>query len=142
MVSKHDRLEAAGRWLRRARERRGYQTAADFARALHVDQSLISRYERGINEVGDERAEQIAEVLGMPIIQVRRGLGLWVPPESAAHERGPTKADDAELQELIEQAEDDPVLRDALLAVKRMNEARRQSRAPDPRGKRRNRRAG
>jgi transcriptional regulator with XRE-family HTH domain len=142
MVSKRDRLEAAGRWLRGARERRGYQTAADFSRALHVDQSLISRYERGINEVGDERAEQIAEVLGMDIIQVRRGLGLWVPPESATPQARPATADDAELQELIEQAEDNPVLRDALLAVKRMNEARQQSRAPDTKGDRRNQRAG
>src|SRR5262245_23597320 len=59
MASRRNGLEEAGRWLRRARERRGYRTAADFARALQVDQSLVSRYERGLSAVGDERAEQI-----------------------------------------------------------------------------------
>jgi len=131
MASRRDQLEAAGRWLRGARERRGYQTAADFARALQVDQSLISRYERGLSAVGDERAEQIAQVLRMDIVDVRSGLGLWVPRASAAGAARPATADDAELQELIAQAGDNPALRDALLAVKRMNEARQQSRGPD-----------
>ena len=51
-------------------------------------------------------------------------------------------ADDAELQELIAQAADNPVLRDALLAVKRMNEARQQSRPPRRRDDQGNQRAG
>ena len=142
MANNRDRLEAAGRWLRGARERRGYRTAADFARALQVDQSLVSRYERGISAVGDERAEQIAQVLRIDIVEVRSGLGLWVPPESAARAARPAAADDAELQELIEQAGDNPVLRDALLAVKRMNEARQQSPSPRGRAGERNQRAG
>jgi transcriptional regulator with XRE-family HTH domain len=132
MVSKRDRLEAAGRWLRGARERRGYRTAADFARALQVDQSLVSRYERGVSAVGDERAEQIAHLLRMDIVDVRSGLGLWVPPESTAGVARPAAAGDTELQELIAQAGDNPVLRDALLAVKRMNDARQQP--PSTRG--------
>lgn len=136
MTSRRDQREAAGRWLRRARERRGYRTAADFARALRVDQSLVSRYERGISAVGDERAEQIADVLRMDLIDVRSGLGLWVP---AGRTTRSVTADDAELQELIAQAGDNPALRDALLAVKRMNEARRES---PPRHDRGNRRAG
>ena len=127
MTSRRSGLEEAGRWLRRARERRGYRTAADFARVLQVDQSLVSRYERGISAVGDERAEQIAQILRMDIIDVRSGLGLWVPRESDG-----ARADDSELHDLIAQAEDNPVLRDALLAVKRMNEARQP--APPPRG--------
>jgi transcriptional regulator with XRE-family HTH domain len=142
MATRRDRLEAAGRWLHRARERRGYRTAADFARALQVDQSLISRYERGISEVGDERAEQIARVLRMDIIEVRSGLGLWVPRESVARAARPATADDTELQELIAQAGDNPILRDALLAVKRMNDARQQSQPPHGRDDRRNQRAG
>jgi transcriptional regulator with XRE-family HTH domain len=126
MASRRDQLEEAGRWLRDARERRGHRTAADFARALDVDQSLVSRYERGISAVGDERAEQIAEVLRMDIVDVRRGLGLWVPREETARAARPGSADDAELQDLIAQAGDNPALRDALLAVKRMNEMRSQ----------------
>lgn len=73
------RLLNAGRWLRNMRERHGYAKAVDFARALGVDASLISQYERGVNAVPDERAEQIAEVLGLDIIETRRNLGLWVP---------------------------------------------------------------
>jgi transcriptional regulator with XRE-family HTH domain len=142
MASRRDELEAAGRWLRGVRERRGYQTAADFARALQVDQSLVSRYERGISAIGDERAEQIAHVLRMDIVEVRRGLGLWVPHESTTRATHPPSADDVELQELIAQAGDNPVLRDALLAVKRMNEARQQSRPPHGRDGERNQRAG
>lgn len=142
MVSRRDRLEAAGRWLRRARERRGYHTAADFARALQVDQSLISRYERGISAVGDERAEQIAHVLGMEIVEVRSGLGLWIPPESPTAAGASPAADDTELAELITQAEDNPVLREALLAVKRMNEARHQPQPPDARDEPSDRQAG
>jgi len=142
MASRRDQLEAAGHWLRGVRERRGYRTAADFARALQVDQSLISRYERGISAVGDERAEQIAQVLRMDIVDVRRGLGLWVPRESASQAARPAAVDDMELQELIAQAGDNPVLRDALLAVKRMNDARQQSRPPHGRDDERNQRAG
>lgn len=137
MASKRDRLEGAGRWLRDARERRGFPTAADFARALRVDQSLVSRYERGLSAVGDERAEQIAQVLRMDIVDVRGGLGLWVPRETAA--RPPA---DAELQELIAQAGANPALRDALLAVKRMNEARQQPSPPRGHDGERGRRAG
>lgn len=78
---KRDRLREAGNWLRHQRERRGFTRPADFARALNVDRSLVSNWENGKNSVTDERADQIAEVLGMDIIEVRRGLGLWVPSD-------------------------------------------------------------
>jgi transcriptional regulator with XRE-family HTH domain len=139
MATKRDRLEAAGRWLRDARERRGYATAADFARALRVDQSLVSRYERGLSAVGDERAEQIAQVLRMDIVDVRGGLGLWVPRDAATR---PAAPGDAELQELIGQAGHNPALREALLAVKRMNDARQEPSPPRGSDGQRGRRAG
>lgn len=84
--SKREQLESAGEWLRRTREKRGYKTLAEFARALGVDQSLVSRYERGASEVSTERAERIAEVLRMDEVEVRRNLGLWVEPK---HRRSP-----------------------------------------------------
>jgi transcriptional regulator with XRE-family HTH domain len=81
MTSKRQQQEAAGKWLREARERRGFQTAGALARRMGVSDSLISRYETGVSAVSDDRAEQIAEALGMDLIEVRRGLGLWVPEE-------------------------------------------------------------
>lgn len=88
---KREQLEAAGQWLRRARVTRGYATLVDFARALDIDQSQVSRYERGVSEISDERAAQIARVLGMDLIEVRRNLGLWVP-DDAQPEGGPNDA--------------------------------------------------
>lgn len=81
MLSKREQQEAAGRWLRAMRERRGFKTADAFARRIEVSGSLLSRYETGISGVPDDKAEKIAEVLGMDIIEVRRNLGLWVPPQ-------------------------------------------------------------
>lgn len=99
-------LEDAGRWLRKQRERRGFETAGEFARTIGIDPSQLSRYERGISAVPDERAEQISEVLRMDILDVRRGLGLWVPStnEPAEDDDEPdleTMSDD-ELEEYID----------------------------------------
>lgn len=89
MTSKRQQQEAAGLWLRSARERRGFQTAGALARRMGVSGSLISRYETGISAVSDERAEQIADALDMNIIDVRRGLGLWVPADEPGTPGGP-----------------------------------------------------
>ncbi|MEV4671016.1 helix-turn-helix transcriptional regulator [Actinomadura sp. NPDC049382] len=74
-----ERQAEAGRWLRTERERAGFATLNQFARALGIDQSQVSRYELGTSAVSDDRAEKIAEVLRLDIITVRRNLGLWVP---------------------------------------------------------------
>lgn len=92
--SKREQQEAAGRWLRQARDRRGLTTAGMLARRMDVSVSLISRYETGMSAVSDERAEQIAEALEMDLIEVRRGLGLWVPREVG----GGASAEEAEPQ--------------------------------------------
>lgn len=82
MTSKRDQKEAAGRWLRQAREKRGFTTASALARRMGVSESMVSRIETGLSAATDERAEQIAEALGMNIVDVRRNLGLWVPPDA------------------------------------------------------------
>jgi transcriptional regulator with XRE-family HTH domain len=79
--------EAAGRWLREQRIRKGFETGVQFAHALGVDLSRVSAYENGRAVVPDERADRIAEVLEMDIITVRRNLGLWVPPEPGPMDR-------------------------------------------------------
>lgn len=94
MTSKRQQQEAAGRWLRDAREQRGFRTAGALARRMGVSDSIVSRYETGISAVSDERAEQIAEALGMDIIEVRRGLGLWVPP--SGNQPAEAEQDDAD----------------------------------------------
>lgn len=76
-----DRRVAAAKWLRETREARGYSTAGAFARALGIERYQLSNWETGRSAIGDDDAARIAETLGMPEIQVRRGLGLWVPRE-------------------------------------------------------------
>lgn len=79
-------MEAAGHWLREERERRHIK-GGEFARTIGIDPSQLSRYERGISAVPDDRAQKIAEVFGLGILTVRRNLGLWVPetaPEQPA----------------------------------------------------------
>ncbi|HMI75650.1 MAG TPA: helix-turn-helix transcriptional regulator [Steroidobacteraceae bacterium] len=72
------RLEAAGQWLRE-RRRRKYPVAAAFARAIGVDGSQVSNYERGVHEVPAERVPVIAKVLGLDEIDVWRGLQRQMP---------------------------------------------------------------
>jgi len=78
--TRRERLAAAGRWLVKHRSLGRYGTAAEFARAIGTSAANVSNYETGKAEVSDETAERIAEVLGLPILDVRRGLRLWVPP--------------------------------------------------------------
>jgi transcriptional regulator with XRE-family HTH domain len=72
------RLAVGGRWLRAERERRNLSVRA-LARLVGVAGTQISNYELGRYEPDDDRVEDIARALGMDIITVRRGLGLWVP---------------------------------------------------------------
>lgn len=77
-----DRRVAAAKWLRETRERRGYATAGQFASALGIERYQLSNWETGRSSIDDEQAELIARVLNMDIIEVRRGLGLWVPDDA------------------------------------------------------------
>lgn len=100
-----ERRAKAGQWLRDQRQRRGYRTAAEFARALGIDKGLVSNYETGRSEVPDDRAERIAEVLGLDILTVRRHFGLWVPKETGPMDRAEQDLDEnerlaAEIREL------------------------------------------
>lgn len=76
--SQDARKRAAGQWLRGQREQRGW-TGQQLADLVGVTRMQISSYERGRDRVSDERAEDIARALSMNIIDVRRGLGLWLP---------------------------------------------------------------
>ncbi|MFB4312878.1 helix-turn-helix domain-containing protein [Actinomadura sp. 21ATH] len=106
--------EQAGRWLREQRRRRGYETAGAFARALGVDTSRVTVYERGQARVPDDRADDIAELLQLDIIYVRRSLGLWTPPEGS-HSVRPSPAEslaaaEAERDRWVEEMRRNPEL--------------------------------
>ncbi|MFF3251147.1 helix-turn-helix domain-containing protein [Actinacidiphila glaucinigra] len=99
------RLRTAGAWLRTQRELRGL-TGTDLARRLDVNQVRISAYERGQYEVPSAIAEQLAAEFDLPVLTVRRELGLWVPSQAdlteLQHYADPsTLADDILIGEII-----------------------------------------
>jgi transcriptional regulator with XRE-family HTH domain len=75
---RRDRLVRGGRWLRAQREARGLKST-EFAALIGVHPSQVTGYEYGRVGIEDARAERIAEALQLPILEVRRQLGLWVP---------------------------------------------------------------
>lgn len=85
------RLALSGAWLRVQREARGL-TGRALAELVGVAAPQISNYETGRTAVDDERAEGIARALGLDIIDVRRGLGLWVPDGLEPREMTPEEA--------------------------------------------------
>lgn len=120
-MTRREQLEQAGRWLRTQRERRG-MSARQLATALDIAPQSVNNWETGKNAVSDEGAARIADVFDMDEIDVRRGLGLWVPEEH----RG--EAEDLDEQQrhyitLIEEARqavlrriDNPAERERLLS--------------------------
>lgn len=118
------RLAKAGEWLRAARARR-YPKAADFARDLDISTSLLSRYETGGSEVPDDKAERIAQALGLDIIEVRRNLGLWVPAGDP-----PAEMTDEEHEAILSHAED--LARQAQELMRRIQESRSRTETAKP----------
>lgn len=53
-----------------------------FAALIGVGPVQVSNYELGKNSIDDKRAELIAEALRVPVVEVRRQFGLWVPKET------------------------------------------------------------
>jgi transcriptional regulator with XRE-family HTH domain len=102
---RQERLRAAGSWLRAQRELRNL-SGSDLARRLGVNQVRVSAYERGQYEVPSSVAEGIAAELDLPVLEVRRNLGLWVPGDADLAELRyyadpATLTDEALLSELI-----------------------------------------
>jgi transcriptional regulator with XRE-family HTH domain len=130
------RRARAGQWLREQRQSRGFSTAAEFGRALGISKELVSNYETGRSSVPDDKAERIAEVLDMDIIEARRNLGLWVPPQASDELAEPE--DDPELIQLIRRARrerdgGDDTLYKMLLRLQGMSAPQRDSDTRDDR---------
>lgn len=80
-VNRRERLASAGQWLRAQRERRQL-SAREVADRLNVLPQTVYAWEAGKSGVDDDRAEQIADLFGIPVLTTRRNLGLWVPPDT------------------------------------------------------------
>ncbi|MCK9928102.1 helix-turn-helix domain-containing protein [Frankia sp. Mgl5] len=71
----------AGAWLRSARTEAGYRSAAAFAKVVGVHQTQINNYERGVHRIPEERAPDLAAALRIPVVELRRRLGMWLPDD-------------------------------------------------------------
>jgi transcriptional regulator with XRE-family HTH domain len=77
---KADQTPEAGQWIREQREARGL-SVREFAAEMDVATQVIYEWQNGKSAVSEQRVEQLAEVLGVSIIEARRNLGYWVPEE-------------------------------------------------------------
>ena len=101
----------AGAWLKRAREDRGV-SVRKVAAYFDVSTQSVYGWEAGNSDfVDDDRAAGLAKVLRMDLSEVRRGLGLWMPPEGAADVGALTP------DEIIQRLKDDPKYREEFVAA-------------------------
>jgi len=74
-----------GAWLTHQMKRRGIGVR-QLADALGVTSKTVYDWRDGRTTISEERVLRLAEVLGIAEIEARRGLGLWVPDETAKPE--------------------------------------------------------
>lgn len=114
--------ERAGQWLRAARQNAGYETAGAFGAAIGAHAASVSAYEIGKQSVPDSRVDDIARALRMATIDVRRGLGLWVPDNLEPRAMTPEEAINADDNLSGEQR---ILLLDVLASVRRLSQPAR-----------------
>ena len=78
---RRDRRIQAGEWLREQRDARE-MSQKRFADLIGVSDASVSSYERGVSSPDDNTTENIARVFGLSIVECRRHLGLYVPPDA------------------------------------------------------------
>lgn len=79
------RLLPGAQWLRREREKREW-TGSELARRLGIGQERVSAYERAQDEPPADIARGLADVFGMPEVEVWRCLGKPLPREVVSDE--------------------------------------------------------
>jgi transcriptional regulator with XRE-family HTH domain len=79
------RLLPGAQWLRREREKREW-SGSELARQLGIGQERVSAYERAQDEPPPEVASTLAQVFGMPEVDVWRHLGKPLPRELMSDE--------------------------------------------------------
>lgn len=107
-MDRRELLASAGQWLRGERERQG-MTVRQLAAALDVATQVVYGWQNGKNAVSDANAAHLAELWGLPELEVRRNLGLWVPDEANQRTDGPApqKRSDAELLGIIDRLQEE-----------------------------------
>lgn len=87
-----------GKRIRDERHRRGYRNGRDFARALDIDASQLSRLERGLRRIDSMMLRRIADTLDMPL------EALLPRSEGAAALARRGDADDGTMHSMVEWA--------------------------------------
>lgn len=81
MTERRDGLIEAGRWLREQREAAGL-TQQELAMSFGGKTQNVSAYENGIHRPSDDKAAAMASRLDIPVSEMRRMFGLYVPEGS------------------------------------------------------------
>lgn len=79
---KDEETADSGAWLRRHRELRGL-SVRDLAASMDVTTQVVYEWQSGKSAVSEPRVEQLAEALGVSVVDARRGLGFWVGDDVA-----------------------------------------------------------
>jgi transcriptional regulator with XRE-family HTH domain len=112
----HMAQQGKGEWLTRQMERENVSVRL-VAEALGVTTKTVYDWQGGKTAISEERIPRLAEVLGVSELQARRGLGFWVPDESAAAHAGREDEIDAALE----------VMRAAIAELERIKRSRNAS---------------
>lgn len=78
MTNRRDQLAAGGEWLRARREGLGIRSAAELARRLGVDRSLVNNWESGKHAPSEAIVDQLATEVDVTVDQVREAFGMYV----------------------------------------------------------------
>lgn len=91
--------EMPGDWLKQQMDRKGL-TTHELAQAVGLRDQAVYYWLTGKTSPKDEAAGKLAELLGLPELEVRRRFNLWVPDED---QPAPAAISLDELKELREQ---------------------------------------
>jgi transcriptional regulator with XRE-family HTH domain len=88
-------------WVNQQLTRKGWRPA-DAARAFGVDDSMISKWRRGLAGPDPKSLRRVAESLELPILEVLVAAG-WITPEEAGQPPAPPASEAVELLKDIQQ---------------------------------------
>lgn len=81
-TTRREARHAGGEWLRKQREARDHMSQAALGERIGKSDASVSGYERGVSSPDDATCELIAAAFGISVLECRRGLGLYNPPDA------------------------------------------------------------